>query len=299
MLSLCTLVFLSINTYAADKKNKPLTMTDVLAQSSASDWRTPSPNNIVYWELPNGRVVMELAPHYAPKHAENIRQLVREGYFDQLAILRSHENYVVQWGDPNVGETHAKVMKKGNKTLAPEFFQAIQRTDVFNPLPDGDVYAKQVGWSQGFPVARDVKRKQTWLTHCYGMVGAGRDMTADSGSGAELYVVIGHAPRHLDRNITLVGRILQGMELLTTIPRGTGALGFFEKPEQRVPIISAKIAADVADDQQTKLEILRTDTKTFTELIETRRNRKDDWYLEPAGKVELCNVPIVVRAKTP
>jgi hypothetical protein len=43
-------------------------------------------------------------------------------------------------------------------------------------------------------------------------IGAGREVKADSGGGAELYVVIGQAPRHLDRNVTVVGRGLQGMD---------------------------------------------------------------------------------------
>ena len=89
------------------------------------------------------------------------------------------------------------------------------------------------------------RKNEAWLTHCYGSVGVGRDVDSDSGGGTELYAVIGNAPRHLDRNITLVGRVVQGMELLSVLPRGTGALGFYEKAEQRVPIKSIRVAADV------------------------------------------------------
>jgi peptidylprolyl isomerase len=130
------------------------------------------------------------------------------------------------------------------------------------------------------------------------MVGAGRDNDVDSGGGTELYVVIGHAPRHLDRNVTLVGRVVQGMELLSALPRGTGALGFYEKPEQRVPIRSIRIASDVPPPQRTELEILRTDTPTFTAYVEARRNRREEWFKVPAGHVDVCNVPIAVRPKS-
>jgi peptidylprolyl isomerase len=165
----------------------------------------------------------------------------------------------------------------------------------FTRLPDGDVYAPEVGFSNGLPVARDPKAGKTWLAHCYGMVGAGRDNGVDSGSGAELYVVIGEAPRQLDRNIAVVGRVVQGMELLASLPRGTGALGFYEKPEQRVAIKSVRLVADVSEAERTPLQLLRTDTPTFTALVESRRNRNDDWYKVPAGRIGLCNVPLPVR----
>jgi len=128
------------------------------------------------------------------------------------------------------------------------------------------------------------------------MVGAGRDEAADSGGGTELYVVTGHAPRQLDRNITLVGRVVKGMELLSSLPRGTASLGFYEKAEQRAPIIRVRVAADLPPAERTPLEVLRTDTRTFADLVESRRNRRDSWYKVPAGRIDLCNVPLPTRA---
>jgi peptidylprolyl isomerase len=163
-------------------------------------------------------------------------------------------------------------------------------------LPDADGWAPEVGFSKGFPAARDPDSGHAWLAHCYGTVGAGRDTPADSSNGTELYVVDGQSPRQLDRNITVVGRVVQGMELLSVIPRGTGPLGFFEKAEQRVPIKSIALAADVPADQRTPLQVLRTDTPLFAAVVESRRNRRDDWYKVPAGHIDLCNVPLPVRA---
>src|SRR2546428_3834613 len=117
-----------------------------------------------------------------------------------------------------------------------------------------------------------------WLTHCYGMVGAGRDAAADSGGGTELYVTIGHSPRHLDRNVTLWGRVVQGIELLSSLPRGTGPLGFYEKPEQRLLIKTMRVAADVPVAERIAWEVLRTDAQIFQELIESRRNRQEEWF---------------------
>jgi len=267
------------------------TMDEVLAASKPSDWRALDPENTLYLELPAGRVVIDLSPDFAPRHVANVRLLARERYFDGLAIVRVQDNYVVQWGDPegdrSVGEAQ--------RTLPAEFTRAATGLEL-TVLPDPDAYAPQTGFAAGFPAARDKADGTAWLAHCYGMLGAGRENDADTGGGTELYVVIGHAPRHLDRNVTLFGRVVQGMELLSAIPRGTGAMGFFEKPEQRVPIRQLRIAADLPPRERTALEVLRTDTQTFQALVEARRNRSEEWFKMPAGRIEVCNVPLPVRA---
>jgi len=275
---------------------KGRTMQQVIEASTPADWRALDPQDTLYLDLAGGRVVIELAPGYAPLHAANLRTMAHEHYFDGLAILRVQDNFVTQWGDPDAEDKDkARAFGKASRTLAPEFERAIAKDLPFTRLPDGDVYASEVGFSGGMPVARDPKAGKTWLAHCYGMVGAGRDNGVDTGSGAELYVVIGQEPRQLDRNIALVGRVVQGMELLASLPRGTGALGFYEKPEQRMSIRSVRLAADVPEAERTPLESLRTDTPTFSALVESRRNRRDDWYKVPAGKIGLCNVPLPVR----
>jgi peptidylprolyl isomerase len=282
-------------TAAATLVGPPQTMADLLAATGAGDWRPLDAENTLYVELPNGRVVIELAPAFAPAHVANVKALAREAYFDGLAVLRAQENYVVQWGDP-AGDDEAKrrPMRTGKASLAAELDRGAEGL-AFTALPDGDVYAPEAGFALGFPVGRDPARGRAWLAHCYAMVGAGRGNSADSGSGAELYVVIGHAPRHLDRNVTLLGRVVQGMELLTTLPRGTGALGFYTGPEQQLPLRAVRVAADVPLAERTHLELLRTDTPAFEQLIAVRRTRKEEWFLDPVGRIELCNVPLPVR----
>ena len=108
-------------------------------------------------------------------------------------------------------------------------------------------------------------------------------------------MVTGQSPRQLDRNMSMVGRVVQGMEWLSTIPRGTGPLGFFEKPEQRVGIRSIRIAADVPKAGRTNVEVMRTDSPLFKELVESRRNRRDAFYKVQARHIDLCNVPVPTR----
>lgn len=278
---------------------KPRTMAAILAAAKPADWRPLDPENTLYLELVAGRVVIELAPAFAPQHVANVKMLAREKYFDGLAIVRSHDNYVVQLADPNAEKPElARKILNAKRTLPPEFDRALDPKLGFTRLPDKDVYAPEVGFSGAFPAARDPKSGRMWLVHCYGMVGAGRDNPADSGGGAELYVVIGHSPRHLDRNVTLLGRVIQGMELLSALPRGTGPLGFYEKAEQRVPIKAMRVAADVPASERANLEVLRTETPLFQELIEARRNRQEEWFHHQAGHIEICNVPLPIRAMT-
>jgi cyclophilin family peptidyl-prolyl cis-trans isomerase len=250
--------------------------------------------NLTYLDLASGaRVVIELHPSIAPNHVANIIALARDGWYDEGAVVRSHDNYVAQWAQP----IETKPLKTAKRKINGEFTTPIPTAFEFTKLPDADGYAPEVGFSQGFAVGRDTKAGNTWLAHCYGAVGVSRGNEVNSGDGSSLYAVTGHAPRHLDRNITVVGRVVQGIQHLSSLPRGTGNLGFYEKPEHRVPIRSVKIAADLPKGEQLALETLRTDTATFKAAVESLRNRGGDWFKVPADYIELCNVQVPVRVR--
>jgi peptidylprolyl isomerase len=273
---------------------KPLSLADILQASAPTEWRDIDPQSTLYMELPAGRVVIELAPDYAPANVAAIRKLVRDKYFDASFVIRSQDNYVVQWARPE-GDERQKAM--ASVKVKAEFDRAIDRKLEFTKLPYADTYAAEVGFSEGFAVARDPKAGKVWLAHCYGSVGVGRDNEADSGNGSELYAVIGQSPRGLDRNITLVGRVIRGIELLSVIPRGQGAMGFYEKASDYVPIRSVRLASDVPESERVKFEALRTDGATFKTVVETRANRREEWFKDPVGRIGLCNVPLPVRVK--
>ena len=273
-------------------REKPPTTSQVMESAQPADWRRPDPQDTVYLDLPGGRVIIELAPRFAPRHVANIKALVREKFFDGLPLARVQDNFVAQWGDVDkIRQTENAVRK-----LPDESVIAWNKDLPFVQLPDTDGYAAGTGWLDGFPVGIERRPSgQAWMTHCYGTLGVGREDWPDTGSGAELYVVIGQAPRQLDRNIIVAGRVLRGMELLASLPRGTGALGFYEKPEQRTTIRKASIAADLPEAERAGIEVLRTDTPLFTKYVESRRNRRDTWYIRPAGHVDVCNISIPVR----
>jgi len=270
------------------------TMSSVLEASSASDWRPLQQDLALYMTLDHGTVVIELAPEFAPKHVANIRTLVHEHYFDGLSIIRSQDNYVAQWGDPNGDTEFMRDHGSAAVQLEAEFYR--DRSGIeFVRIQSQDAYADEVGFVNGFPVGRDDER--AWLVHCYGMLGVGRGNAEDSGSGAELYVVTGHAPRHLDRNVTLAGRVVHGIEHLSSLPRGTGPLGFYEEESQYVPIRRIRLGSDLAEDEQLQLELLQTNTATFEQLSDARRYRREAWFADPTGRIGLCNVPLPVRLR--
>jgi peptidylprolyl isomerase len=263
---------------------------ETLAASKPEEWRALDPENTLYMEFPEGRVVIELAPDFAPNHVANVKALSREGYFANGAVTRLQDNYVAQWAQAAEPERAPKV---GQKTLKAEFTRPRDTTVAFDVLPDPDTYAPEVGFSNGFAAARDANAM--WLAHCYGTVGVGRDNDPDSGGGTELYAVIGQSPRGLDRNITVLGRVVQGMELLSSLPRGAGDLGFYKTPEEYHRYTDIKVASDVPEDKRTNLEVLRTDSETFAKLVNSRRWRKDAFYHVPAGRIGLCNINVPSR----
>jgi peptidylprolyl isomerase len=270
---------------------RPVTVADLLSGSRAEDWRLPDPDNTLYLELPGGRVVIELAPRVAPLHVANIKALARARYFDGLAVVRVQDNYVVQWDDAD----HHRSIPPGVRPVAPEFIAEAGASQRFEPLPDRDLYAPEVGFLDGFPAGRDRRSGTVWLAHCYGMVGVGRDDPPES-DGTEMYAVIGNAPRQLDRNVALVGRVLKGMEVLSSLPRGSGEMGFYIASERPVPIVSMRIAADLPQAERTPIEVLRTESATFRAIVEQRRSRREAWFKFNPERIDLCNVPLPARS---
>ncbi|WP_255435394.1 peptidylprolyl isomerase [Chitinimonas sp. BJB300] len=281
--------------YAAKSgSNSP---ADVLKQSLATDWRVLDPQNTLLMEVNGGQVLLELAPRFAPRHVANIRKLAHERYFDGLAVIRVQDNFVTQWGAPEDEDAAQEKPKSLGSAEAklPAEFSIPQKGLVFTPLKDADGFSPMTGFIDGMPVAADPKHNQAWIPHCYGVIGAGRGNPVDSSNGSSLYAIIGQAPRALDRNITVVGRVVKGMEFLAALPRGGGAMGFYDKPEQHSPIRSVRLLADLPEAERPALELLRTDTRTWQAWVEARRHASGDWYVHSAEHINVCNISVPIR----
>ena len=140
-------------------KELKLTSTEVLASSQATDWRLPEqrkPNVRASLANTDAPVVFELAEDFAPKHIANLRTLVKQKYFDGLAVIRSQDNYVAQWGDPAEDEGEFRSLGDAAETVEPEFYRAKKGLALQN-IVSRDAYADEVGFVKGFAVGADAK----------------------------------------------------------------------------------------------------------------------------------------------
>ena len=273
---------------------KPLTPTEIVAAAPASAWRAIPAEDLLVMDLGNGgRVVVQLAPEFSPVHVANIRALARAGYWNGATVYRVQDNYVAQWG---LNESD-KPWPEGVTPKPPaEYTRPLKGLSV-KALGYPDPYAPGAGFVHGWPVAYNSKAGWANLAHCYGSVGVGRGLSPDTGTGGELYAAIGHAPRHLDRNIAVAGRVIEGIDRLSSLPRGTEALGFYKDKSMYVPIASLRLASDMPAAERPAFEYMDTASPSFASYLRVRANRKDDFYIRPAGGVDLCNVQVPVRRK--
>jgi cyclophilin family peptidyl-prolyl cis-trans isomerase len=306
-------LFLTAQAAPPPKPPPVLSPGEIVAAAPVADWVDIAASDLLVMDLAADRdgkprrVVIQLMPSpFSQGWVGNIRKLTTAHWWDGTAILRVQDNYVVQWGDPS-GEdkANAKVLPVGlMKVPQSNYIVELPRDDVivggvglFEPViePRATFMSDQYGASTGFRLGWSFGRNNDayWPVHCYGMVGVGRDMPPDTGTGAELYTVIGHAPRHLDRNIALVGRVIAGIEHLSSLPRGTGALGFYEKPEERVTITSIRLGNEVSG--LPRYQYLSTESASFTKYADARANRRDAFFIQPAGGADICNIPVPIR----
>jgi peptidylprolyl isomerase len=273
---------------------KLLTPNDIVAAAPASAWKTIPADELMVVDLANGgRVVVQLAPAFAPVHVANIQALARGKYWDGASVYRVQDNYVAQWGQ----NESDKPWPTGVTPKPPaEYTRSLKGLSIV-PLGSPDPYAPGAGFADGWPVAYSPTEGWADLVHCYGSVGVGRDLSPDTGTGGELYAVIGHGPRQLDRVIALVGRVVDGIDRLSTLPRGTEALGFYKDKAQYAPIASVRLASDLPAAARPSYEVMDTASATFAKYLKVRANRHDDFYIRPAGGVDLCNVQVPVRKK--
>lgn len=260
---------------------------DILATSAASDWRALDLENTLYIELERGRVVVALSPVLAQGHVAQIKKLAREGFYDGLSFYRVIDGFVAQGGD--VFEQRA--VKTAAKTLPAEFDEPLPENFAFLSLPDADGYAPQAGFAASLPVGVDPEAGRAWHLHCMGAIAMARGDGRDT-AGTEFYVAL-QPQRYLDRNLTVFGRVMQGMEHLQALRRVAPA----ETPEDDLgeTIVSMKIAADVPPAERANLEILRSDVPAFADYVEARRNRPEGFFYYRPDHIDLCQLPVPVR----
>jgi peptidylprolyl isomerase len=258
-------------------------------------WRKVEPSNSVLLTLPHGKVVIELAPQFAPKHAKQFIDLTKKGFYDGTKFYRVIDGFVAQ-----AGPEDGSVKDKSVPLLAMEAELQVNKNWSFTPVQKQDLFATQTGFKDSFAIALQVKEEsdynKVWLTHCPGTLAMARDNQADSAS-SHFYFVIGQAPRYLDGIMTIFGRVIYGMQHIqatqrTEVVAGDDAIAISDFTK----IMSMQLMSDVAKKNQIHLEVENTDSAAFLERLSKRRNRDNAFfYKKPPPVLDVCQIPIRSR----
>ena len=259
----------------------------IVGSATPGDWREFDQQNLLYIELERGTVIVALSPRLAQAHVEQIRNLAREKFYDGLSFYRVIEGFVAQGGDV----FDKREPKNAKATLAAEFDEPLGDDVGFTPLPDEDGYADQVGFIDSLPAGLDRADGKIWHLHCTGAVAMARGVEKDTG-GTEIYIAL-QPQRYLDRNLSVFGRVVAGMEHVQALRRVSPPES--EDDDVGETILSMRIGADLPEAEQKRLKILRADTELFAEYVEARRNRPVAFFYFRPDYVDICQLPVPVQ----
>ena len=276
---------------AIEGKQSP---TEILAEAHDEDWRSIDPQSVLVFQLEGGDVTVALNEAFAPRAVANMRALVSAGFYDGLSFYRVIDGFVAQGGD--VFETR-DLPAGASRNLKSEFEIALADLGEdagIQLIDDADGYAGNVGFVDGFPVGVDERAKSAWLLHCAGALAMARDVEKDTG-GTEFYITL-QPQRYLDRNLTVFGRVIDGMALVQALARQA------PPEEEGEPMGDAILRAYMADRPPAGVtpptwRILRTETPLFADYLEARRNRPEDFFYYRPDHVDVCahSVPVSVE----
>ncbi len=258
-------------------------------------YRVPHADKLLYLELDLGFVIIELNPLFAPKHVAQIKKLVRNNFYNGLTFYRVIDGFVAQAGtnvDEDNGNTDFEIK---NKSLQLPIESRLSSTGdkTFTLVQSPDMFAAQTGFIKGFGAAKNNENSMTWLTHCPRVIGMSRNNDPNTAT-TDFYIVIGQAPRYSDRNLTIFGRVIYGMDIVQRINRGNAHNnGMFNNISDATTIKNINVASDLPENKQIKIMIERTDTIAFKNKLSERRVRSDPFFYEkPPQVLDICQIPV-------
>lgn len=260
---------------------------EILNETAAKDWRQIRDDELLIIKLEHGEVLVALSPELAPAHVKQIRKLAKEHFYDGLSFYRVIDGFVAQGGDP----FSDRDIGGAKKALKGEFETTVGDKFNFDRLPDKDGYAPEVGFLETLPVGFDPRTKTAWHLHCAGAFAFGRENDADTAS-TEFYIAL-QPQRYLDRNLSVFGRVIDGMEYLQALRR-------VNPPETRqddlgAKIVSIRMASDLPKEERPHFEILDSRRPVFADYVAARRNRPEAFFYFRPDYIDICQLPIPVR----
>lgn len=251
----------------------------ILKDAPESAWRPLDPENTLIMDLPAGPVVIEMRPDLAPKHVEQIKTLVRQGFYDGLLFHRVIEGFVAQGGDPKGDGTGGSELPN----IPAEFLHDTQEISDFTVI-GRDRIAARVGFIDGLAVAAQPESLRSFLTdrkvelwglHCPGVMSMAR-ATDPNSANSQFFLVIGDTRLSLDERYTVWGWIVDGFDNTRRITRG-------EPPKRPTPMIRLRIAADIPAADRPNVQIMRTDSEAFKAYLETAGAVRDGFVRNMCG----------------
>lgn len=260
-----------------------------LAQEDASDWRAVAPENLLLIDTEKGRITIQLNPDFAPNHAVRIRELADAGVLDGEAFYRVIDGFVAQGGlnEEEAVEEWPTLENENDRPYGGEGFIALGNRDLFAP---------EVGHIDGFAVGRNQLLQQEWLLHCPGAVAMARDTDPDTG-GTEFYIVL-DAQRYLDRNLTVFGRVIDGMKNVQALKRGDREVenGVIQAPEKGDEIVDFYMASSLPEDERPRWEVMETNSIAFEDFKVAKRIRDEEFfYRQPPQILDICSFSVPAR----
>ena len=155
--------------------------------------------NIMILKLKNGNVEIELFNDVAPNHVERIKQLAKEKKYDGVVFHRVIDNFMAQTGDVEYGNSNH---------------------------PNYDLRRAGTGGSE-YP---DLKAEFSDIPHERGTLSMARSSNPDSANSQ--FFICFKATSHLDRQYTVFGKVIKGMEFVDLIKKGEGSNGQVSDPDK-------------------------------------------------------------------
>ena len=156
-------------------------------------------------KLKNGEVELELYPDVAPNHVKRFKDLANKGLYDGVVFHRVIDGFMAQSGDVKFGNSNSKDF---NLSLA----------------------------GTGGSDLPDLKSEFSDIPHDRGVLSAARSADPNS-ANSQFFICFQPAP-HLDRQYTVFGKVIKGMEFVDKIKKGEGPNGSVTNPDK---IISLKL----------------------------------------------------------
>jgi peptidylprolyl isomerase len=246
----------------------------------AADWRPLDPDNTLVVDTSKGRIVVEMRPDFAPLAVAQVKLLAREHVYDGLLFHRVIAHFVDQTGNPNNHDGGVSA----HPDLPPEFTFRLDPSVHAVVRTASDATAGLVGATPFEGEALSARRPdgtiRAWGAYCPGVVGMGRQ-AAPGSANSEIFFMR-DAARRLDRDYTVWGRVVSGLDIVRAIAVG-------EPPAHPDRMLKVQVMADLPTVDRPKLEVMDENGPAMRVLIDKARAAK-------GADFSVCDIEAPVRA---